>query len=207
MRIVQHSQADDGKSVTKRSIRTQPQRGNAAFLTRATAAVMASWRLKGQPGPPGPDAIARELPVEADGGPLPVDAANEDLQHMNEDQLRGYRARLSATIEAIDELAEFRAIEADDDSPSAPETLQSGPESLPPATESLPPESGSLPSVPASSLPVTKSSSPGSKGYATGAESSTTRHPEFAARAKTRASSGKDPQALFSAGGDRDGGK
>ena len=80
---------------------------------------------------------------------------------MNEDQLRGYRARLSATIEAIDELAdEFHALGADNDPRSAPESSQPGPESLPPATESLPPESGGLPSVPASSPPVTESPSP-----------------------------------------------
>jgi hypothetical protein len=163
VRVVQHGQGDDGRSVTKRSIRNQPQRGNAAFLTRATAAVMASWRLKGKPGPPGPDSIARELPIEADGGTLPADMPNEELQHMNEDQLRGYRARLSATVEAIDELAEFRAIEAADDLPSAPETSQPSPESLPPVTESLPPESGSLPPALESSPPVTESSSPAPK--------------------------------------------
>ena len=91
VRLVQHSQTGDDKSITKRSLRSQPQRGNAAFLTRATAAVMASWRLKGKPGPPCPDAIARELRVEADGGPVPADVPNEDLEHMSEDQLRGYR--------------------------------------------------------------------------------------------------------------------
>ena len=58
VRLVQHTQPADGKATSKRSIRSQPQRGNAAFLTRATAAVMASWRLKGKPGPPSIDAIA-----------------------------------------------------------------------------------------------------------------------------------------------------
>ena len=100
VRLVQHSQTGDGKSITKRSLRTQPQRGNAAYLTRATAAVMASWRLKGKPGLPS---------IDADAGTLPADVPNEDLENMSEDQLRDYRARLSATIEAIDELADFRA--------------------------------------------------------------------------------------------------
>ena len=173
VRTVQHTQSADGNAITKKSIRTQPQRGNAAFLTRATAAVMASWRLKGRPGPPGPDAIARELPIEADGGPLPVDAANEDLQHMNEDQLRGYRARLSATIEAIDELAEFHALDADDDTLSAPESSRTGSESLPPATESLPPETGSLLPASESSPPVAESSSPAREGLPPSPESPT----------------------------------
>ncbi len=153
VRLVQHSQTGDGKSITKRSLRSQPQRGNAAFLTRATAAVMASWRLKGKPGPPCPDAIARELPVEADGGTLPADVPNEDLETMSEDQLRDYRARLSATIEAIDELADFRAFDAGDDSPPAPENV-------PPVTVSLPTESGSLPIAPEVSPPVAESRPP-----------------------------------------------
>ncbi len=122
VRLVQRSEAGDGESVTKRSVRSQPQRGNAAYLTRATAAVMASWRLKGQPGPPCIDEIQRELLVADDGGTRPADTANEDLRHMNQDQLRAYRARLSATIEAIDELAELPALD-DDDSPSALEDL------------------------------------------------------------------------------------
>ena len=110
VRLVQHTQPADGKATSKRSIRSQPQRGNAAYLTRAMAAVMASWRLKGKPGPPSIDAIQPEVRIEADGGTLPADAANEDLENMSEDQLRDYRARLSATIEAIDELAEFHAL-------------------------------------------------------------------------------------------------
>ncbi len=109
VRLVQNTQPADGKATSKRSIRSQPQRGNAAFLTRATAAVMASWRLKGKPGPPSIDAIANQRLIEAHGGTLPADVPNEDLETMSEDQLRDYRARLSATIAAIDELAEFRA--------------------------------------------------------------------------------------------------
>ena len=35
-----------------RNSQTQPQRGSAALLARATAAVTASWRLKGCPAPP-----------------------------------------------------------------------------------------------------------------------------------------------------------
>ncbi len=143
VRLVQNTQPADGKTTSKRSIRSQPQRGNAAFLTRAMAAVMASWRLKGKPGPPSIDAIANQRLIEADGGTLPTDVPNEDLETMSEDQLRDYRARLSATIAAIDELAEFRALNADDDSPSAPENV-------PPATVGLPTESGSLPIAPRS---------------------------------------------------------
>ena len=58
---------------------------------------------------------------------------------MSEDQLRDYRARLSATIEAIDELAEFHALD-DDDSPPAPESLPPETENSPPALESSPAE-------------------------------------------------------------------
>ncbi len=170
VRLVQHSQTGDGKSITKRSLRTQPQRGNAAYLTRATAAVMASWRLKGKPGLPS---------IDADAGTLPADVPNEDLENMSEDQLRDYRARLSATIEAIDELADFRALDAGDDSPSAPASSRPGPEGLPPDTESLPPESGSLPPVAESSpldtessSPVTESSSPAPEALPPATESS-----------------------------------
>ncbi len=164
VRLVQRSEAGDGESVTKRSVRSQPQRGNAAYLTRATAAVMASWRLKGQPGPPCIDEIQRELLVAADGGTRPADAANEDLQHMNQDQLRAYRARLSATIEAIDELAELPALD-DDDSPSAPE-------SSPPVTESLPPESGRLPTVAEVAPPLSESRPPAAESSSPVTESS-----------------------------------
>ena len=112
---------------------------------------MASWRLKGKPGPPSIDAIASQRPIDADGGTLPADVPNEDLENMSEEQLRGYRARLSATIEAIDELAEFHALDADDDSLSAPE-------SLPPETGSLPPAPESSPPAPEGLSPVTESS-------------------------------------------------
>ncbi len=206
VRLVQHSQTGDGKAITKRSIRTQPQRGNAAYLTRAMAAVMASWRLKGKPGPPCPDAIARELPVEADGGPLPADVPNEALENMSEDQLRGYRARLAATIEAIDELAEFRALDAGDDTPSAPENV-------PPVTVSLPTESGSLPTAPRSRRLSPKV---GHRSPSVCRPSPRVRQrprmvydplPSVHRRNRIRASSGKRPLALFSAGGDRNGGK
>ncbi len=172
VRLVQNTQPADGKATSKRSIRSQPQRGNAAFLTRATAAVMASWRLKGKPGPPSIDAIQREGHIEAGGGTLPADAANEDLENMSEDQLRDYRARLSATIEAIDELAEIHALD-DDDTLSAPASSWPGPEGLPPDTESLAPETGSRPPVPESSPSVTGSSSLAPEGPLPAPESPT----------------------------------
>ena len=78
---------------------------------------------------------------------------------MSEDQLRDYRARLSATIAAIDELADFRALDDDDSSP-ATESLPPAHESSPPATESSPPVTESSPPVPESSSPVPESSSP-----------------------------------------------
>ena len=127
VRLVQNTQPADGKTTSKRSIRSQPQRGNAAFLTRATAAVMASWRLKGKPGPPSIDAIANQRLIEAHGGTLPADVPNEDLENMSEDQLRDYRAWLSATIAAIDKLA--------NSVPSTPATIRRPP----PRTCRLPP--------------------------------------------------------------------
>ncbi len=60
VRIVEHTESADGEATTKTSIRTQTQCGTAAYLTRAMAAAMASWRLRGKPGPLSAEAIAPE---------------------------------------------------------------------------------------------------------------------------------------------------
>ncbi len=54
--------------------------------------------------------------VEADGGTVPAEVVDQDLDHMNEDQLRGYRTRLFAAIETIGELAAFQASDTAGDS-------------------------------------------------------------------------------------------
>ena len=53
--------------------------------------------------------------VEADGGSVPAEVVDQDVEHMNEDQLRGYRTRLFAAIEAVSELAAFQAIDTAED--------------------------------------------------------------------------------------------
>ena len=175
VRIVEHTESADGEATTKTSIRTQTQCGTAAYLTRAMAAAMASWRLRGKPGPLSAEAIAPEgatagapaatpapatnptedeshIPeaetaeaeavetekarleflekedlegmtheelrdvaeglkcvVEAEGATVPAGVVGQDVEHMNEEQLCGYRARLFAAIEAVGELAAFPA--------------------------------------------------------------------------------------------------
>jgi hypothetical protein len=132
------------------------------------AAAMASWRLRGKPGPLSAEAIspaaapaAAPVPttkptddetqitqseaveaekarleflekedleemsheelrdvaeglkcvVEADGGTVPAEVVDQDVEHMNEDQLRGYRTRLFAAIEAVGEFGAFQTID------------------------------------------------------------------------------------------------
>ena len=132
---------------------------------RPMAAAMASWRLRGKPGPLSAEAIspaaapaAAPVPttkptddetqitqseaveaekarleflekedleemsheelrdvaeglkcvVEADGGTVPAEVVDQDVEHMDEDQLRGYRTRLFAAIEAVGEFAHSR---------------------------------------------------------------------------------------------------
>jgi hypothetical protein len=136
-----------------RNSQTQPQRGSAALLARATAAVTASWRLKGCPAPPRaprpapvpaetrPQDGGQQLPepgspawdrrwlgflmpehlqemtyddlrevearlqnvIEAEGGALPAELENRDLEHMTGDELRAYRDRLMDAVLAIED--------------------------------------------------------------------------------------------------------
>ncbi len=51
VRLVEDTSGARGDPKKKNSVRTQPPRRNAALLTRATAAVMASCRLKGRAAP------------------------------------------------------------------------------------------------------------------------------------------------------------
>ena len=98
-----------------RNSQTQPQGGSAALLARATAAVTASWRLKGCPAPP---RAPRPAPVPAetraeDGRqqePEPGSPASdrrwlgflmpEHFREMTCDELREVEARLQNVLEA-----------------------------------------------------------------------------------------------------------
>ncbi len=174
VRTVQHTESADGKVTTRTSIRTQTQCGTAAYLTRAMAAALASWRLKGKPGLLGAEAAAppattvpatkptddetlipeldtvdaetvetekarlellekedleemshEELRnvaeglkcvVEADGGTAAAEVVDQDVDHMNEDPLCGYRSRLFAAIESVGELDAFQTIDSAEES-------------------------------------------------------------------------------------------
>ena len=132
VRLVEDTQVADGSRAAKqrRSVRTQPQRRNAALLSKATAAVMATCRLKGCAAPARAEVAepsAATIPletltedilgnmstddlrvvaarlraaIEAGGGSIPAEL-DRDLEHMTWDELQAYHARLTAEIEAI----------------------------------------------------------------------------------------------------------
>ena len=52
--------------------------------------------------------------IDADGGTVAAEVVDQDVDHMNEDQLGEYRSRLFAAIEAVGELAAVRAIDTED---------------------------------------------------------------------------------------------
>ena len=54
--------------------------------------------------------------VDADDGTVAAKVVDQDVDHMNEDQLGEYRSRLFAAIEAVGELAAVRAIDKPEDS-------------------------------------------------------------------------------------------
>ena len=70
VRLVEQIEAAGGEPRKRRSVRTQSQRGNAALLTRAMAAVMASCRLKGQ--------IVPSAAADLDEGASPAETTLED---------------------------------------------------------------------------------------------------------------------------------
>ena len=85
VRIVEHTESADGEATTKTSIRTQTQCGTAAYLTRAMAAAMASWRLRGKPGPLSAEAIAPKARRQAPAAtPAPATNPTEDESHIPE---------------------------------------------------------------------------------------------------------------------------
>ncbi len=118
VRIIEHTESADGKATTKTSTRTQTQCGTAAYLTRAMAAAMASWRLKGKPGPLCAEAIspaAAPVPltkptddkvqitqsetVEAEKARLEF-LEKEDLEEMSHEELRDVAEGLKCVVEA-----------------------------------------------------------------------------------------------------------
>ncbi len=99
VRLVEDTQVADGSrpAKQKRSVRTQPQRRNAALLTRAMAAAKAMFDLKLRAAVPPPK---RRL-TGPDGKPIPLESlTEEDLRSMSEDELAAIDARFSAAIAA-----------------------------------------------------------------------------------------------------------
>lgn len=136
VRLVEDTEAADGGSKKKRSVRTLPPRRNAALLARATVAAVASCRLMGRPAPPSTEVADRDaarIPLEtlteddlqgmtfedlrvinarlsakivAEGGTVPAGPTDDEMDHMSYEELRDFQTRCEAEIAALDAAAD-----------------------------------------------------------------------------------------------------